>query len=258
MEHIGIIEEAGQRATKKGGTAFHMQLKDPKWGYYLFDAAHKEIAEKNIGKKIKVTYTENEKGRNVSAIEAVAEQSAKNAHCSPASDAMSKADWERKDRMIHRDSLAKAIIGACHDWTPEIEAMADRTFAWVVEAPAPKPAKAVAAPTAQQGGNVVGKGNTIAPFDEEARKEEEAWKEFDKLAQDLSIGQVALDHLMPPVRTRGDRLNEINNILKAKGYSPVDHKIFVKPFGVEAVGQLKDEHLDAALEAAKALKAKGG
>lgn len=103
-EHIGRIAEAGMKATKKGQT-FHVALEDPKWGYWIFKPEHKKIAEENVGKRVKIVYTESDKGRNVDSIEPVAEAE------SAAAPAQSRANgYSRDDTRIVRESCLRSAV----------------------------------------------------------------------------------------------------------------------------------------------------
>ena len=137
-EHIGTIESAGNKAAKSGRAVFYMAIIDPKWGYYLFKTEQQKIASENIGKRVKITYTESDKSRNVESIEPV-QEAPPNA---PSGDTMSKADWAKKDRIEQRGWIAKAIIEAfgvnavtSYD---TLAKYADFWFAWVYELKSPE------------------------------------------------------------------------------------------------------------------------
>jgi len=130
-EHIGTIQSAGWQAKKSGeGKTFKMELANPKWSYNLFDPGQQKFAGDNIGARVKVSYEDSEDGkyRNVKNIEAAPQET---------HEAMSKADWERKDILITRTAIAKSLLeGPGFDLE-----LANKVFAWVVgqtTAPAPE------------------------------------------------------------------------------------------------------------------------
>ena len=139
-EHIGTVESAGMQVAKSGNKVFHTQLANPKWGYFCFDPAQQTVFEENLGKRVKVVYTENEKGRNVQSVEPYTEATESksgggNGHTSP-------EVWAEKDRRIARQAIAKSIIGVIgndfgsmeYDWVVVLT-YADFWFGWVYEIP---------------------------------------------------------------------------------------------------------------------------
>ncbi len=204
MEHIGKVTEHSIEERKKGN--YHKITVEPeKWGYNVFDPKWFDFCKKD--KYVKVVYEMNGKYRDVKSIEEVSEVAPLQ------SNEMSKADWERKDRAIHRCGIAKSFIESLGDWTPGIEANADRAFAWVMELPTSIPAREVAATPEH--------------------------------TEDIPAA-------IKVVRSRGDKLTEIGNIIMALGYTPLECKgLLYEKFNVDSSKELKDGQLDEVLTWAK-------
>lgn len=122
MEHIGTIETAGMRAKKSGeGQSFHVQVVKPKWGYYLFKPEHIKVAESNVGKRVRIVYTEGEGGfRNVDSIEALADAAKSETKGAP--------NGASRDDIIVRQVVFKAV----YDIHADSGELAEIEFDWWV------------------------------------------------------------------------------------------------------------------------------